>query len=35
VQLEAIHGGKHGGAEFYDAARSELMVRFLEASATR
>ncbi len=35
VQLEVIHGGKHGGSEFYDDARSELMVRFLEASGTR
>ena len=30
VQLEVIHGGKHGGPEFYDAARLELMTRFLE-----
>lgn len=35
VQLEVIRGGKHGGPEFYDDARSELMARFLETSATR
>jgi len=29
VQLEVIHGGKHGGAEFYDATRTELMAKFL------
>jgi len=29
VQLEVIHGGKHGGAEFYDAERTELMAKFL------
>jgi acetyl esterase/lipase len=31
VQFEVIHGGKHGGPEFYDAARTELMVKFLES----
>ena len=35
VQLEVIQGGRHGGSEFYDDARSALMVRFLEASTTR
>ncbi|MHA3771837.1 alpha/beta fold hydrolase [Verrucomicrobiota bacterium sgz303538] len=29
VHLEVIHGGKHGGPEFYDDARTELMARFL------
>lgn len=29
VHLEVIHGGKHGGAAFYDDARTELMARFL------
>ncbi len=29
VQLEVIHGGKHGGKEFYDETRTELMARFL------
>ncbi len=35
VQLEVIHGGKHGGAEFYDATRTELMVRFLAGIGER
>jgi dipeptidyl aminopeptidase/acylaminoacyl peptidase len=29
VQLEVIPGGKHGGKEFYDETRMELMTRFL------
>ncbi len=35
VQFEVIHGGKHGGPEFYDEARTALMARFLEESAAR
>lgn len=35
VQLEVIHGGKHGGGEFYDAARTELMVKFLAGIGER
>jgi hypothetical protein len=29
VQLEVIAGAKHGGGQFYDATRTELMVGFL------
>jgi hypothetical protein len=29
VQLVVIPGGKHGGKEFYDEERTELMGRFL------
>ncbi len=35
VQLEVIPGGKHGGPEFYDATRSELMVQFLTSIIQR
>jgi acetyl esterase/lipase len=34
VTLEIIPGGKHGGAEFYDDRRMELVVKFLEAVTT-
>ncbi len=32
AQLEVIHGGKHGGAQFYDETRIELMAKFLRAA---
>ncbi|MEQ1858855.1 MAG: alpha/beta hydrolase [Chthoniobacteraceae bacterium] len=35
VQLEVVRGGKHGGPEFYDDARTALMAHFLAASASR
>jgi acetyl esterase/lipase len=35
VQLEVIHGGKHGGPEFYDATRIELMSKFLVNTGRR
>ena len=28
-ELEVIHGGAHGGTQFYDAARLELVDAFL------
>lgn len=35
VQLEVIHGGKHGGGAFYDAERTEVMTKFLETVVRR
>jgi acetyl esterase/lipase len=32
VQLETIAGGRHGGKEFYDEKRTELMANFLAAA---
>lgn len=35
VQLETIVGGKHGGQEFYDEARTQLMEQFLLRAANQ
>lgn len=35
VQFEPIHGGKHGGKEFYDETRLALITRFLESVAAK
>jgi dienelactone hydrolase len=35
VQFELVPGGKHGGREFHDVARTEVMAKFLEIVGRR